>query len=437
VSPDGTVYTFKLRKDVNFHDGTQLTARDVKSSFIALIGSTKSDAKKIAPTLAIKGAADLRSGKSKELEGITVIDDFTIKFELTMKTANFLFGVSGIQLFPDRLILKDTEPATFHMSEFWQSPIGSGPFMISKRVPGDYDELIAFKDYFKGEPLIETIVIRHRDPIIAAEAGMLDRYQAKHTFQVAPLTSIEGLRGYKIDGLYKREIWTNLTRSYLQDVRIRRAIAYSINRQEICDDLLEGLARPWNSVMTPTFWANSDLPPIEYNPEKSRQLLKEARWDNTRELDFVYYYTDSQTQDFVALIQSYLTDVGIKMQPRLVERNVSVVLYEQRDFDLAYGANNGFEPDFMEKYRTGEPKAIGYSNSRVDELLAEAKYEENVLKRKALYDEVQRIFYEDMQEIPLYASDVYIIENERLVKPQDDIYSYYPANVQLEKWYFK
>ena len=114
ISDDKTVYTFTLRQDVYFHDGEKLMADDVVASFKALIGCTKTDKKKAAPVLPIKGAPAFRKGESTDIEGIQAVDDYTVQFTLAKPAFNFMFGVSGMHIFPEHLILKDTEPALFH-----------------------------------------------------------------------------------------------------------------------------------------------------------------------------------------------------------------------------------------------------------------------------------------------------------------------------------
>ena len=115
--------------------------------------------------------------------------------------------------------------------------------------------------------------------------------------------------------------------SPLADPRVRQAIAYAIDMEALIDSLMEGRASVANSLTPDGEWKVDGLNPYEYNPEKAKQLLKEAGWDPNTVLDVVYYYGDQETVDLMAAIQVYLDQVGIKMNARKLEGDLAAQLW--------------------------------------------------------------------------------------------------------------
>ncbi|HBT50753.1 MAG TPA: ABC transporter substrate-binding protein, partial [Petrotoga sp.] len=132
----------------------------------------------------------------------------------------------------------------------------------------------------------------------------------------------------------------------LADPRVRQAIAYAIDMDTICETLLEGKATPSVSLTPNPEYRAPGLNNYEYNPSKAKELLQEAGWDSNYVLDVVYYYGDQLTVDLMTVIQAYLADVGIKMEFRKLEGDLTTLLWTPPadpikgpsavDWDLAY-----------------------------------------------------------------------------------------------------
>jgi peptide/nickel transport system substrate-binding protein len=440
VSDDNLVYTFHLRQGVLFHDGEEVHADDVIASVHAGVGNSKTILRAITPIAAVKGLMAYRDGETDKIEGIEALDEYTVQFTLAEPSYSFLQGIAAQPILPEHLISETLaeDPALFFQSDFVRNPIGTGPWKIARREPGDFDELVAFDDYFLGRPKIDKVMIWNRDPILQAEDGTLDFYWGKDPAQVAQLLKIEGMSGYPVENsVYKRELWANMDDPLMQDIRVRQAIAYAIDREAISEDFFEGYAEPWMTVVPPTFWANRDLPPIPYDPEKSKALLAEAGWDPATELTLVYYYADTQSVDFMALLQSYLAEVGINVQPRLIERDVTPILHDKtQPFQLAYGARNTQDDSILEEYRTGASNSVTeYSNPEVDKLLDELAASLDTQERKAIADQIQEIIMADMPTIPLYTTKEYIFISDRLNPAEKLLYRYAaPIDLKLHEW---
>ena len=123
------------------------------------------------------------------------------------------------------------------------------------------------------------------------------------------------------------ELWAQPANSNpLSDLRVRQAIAYAIDMDTIAATLLEGMAIAADSRIPNGPFKAPGLNQYKYNPDKSRQLLKEANWDSSQVLDLVYYYGDQLTADLMTAVQAYLADVGIQMTFRKLEGDVGAQL---------------------------------------------------------------------------------------------------------------
>jgi len=440
VSDDGLVYTFKLRKGVKFHDGEEVHADDLIASVHAGVGNSKTDDAVLQGIANVIGLMDYRQGKADKIEGIRALDDYTVEFTLSKPSYSFLWTIAGQPILPAHLISKDlaANPALFFQSEYMQKPIGTGPWMIARREPGDYDELVAFDDYFLGRPKIDKVMIWSRNPVIQAENGTLDFFWGKDPTQNAQLLKVKGMTAYPVKNpVYQRELFVNLDDPLMQDLRVRQAIAYAIDREAICKDFFGGMADPWMTVLPPTYWANWNLPQIPYDPAKSKELLAEAGWDSSQEVVLDYYYADPQTVDFMALLQSYLADVGMKVTPRLLERDVTAILHDKTEpFQLAFGARNSLDTSVLDQFHTGAGNSITeYSNPEVDKLLAEMNASLDTAERKQLSDRIQEIIMQDMAIVPLYASKEYIFTSTKLTQAVTMLYRYStPIDLKLNEW---
>jgi peptide/nickel transport system substrate-binding protein len=440
VSDDGLVYIFNLREGVLFHDGEEVHADDLVASVHAGVGNSKSPSNAIGKIAAVTGLQAYRDGEAEKIEGIEALDEYTVQFTLAEPSYSFLQGIAMQPILPEHLISETLaeDPSLFFQSDYVRNPIGTGPWMIARREPGDFDELVAFEDYFKGRPKIDKVMIWNRDPVLQAEDGSLDFFWGKDPSQVAQLLAMEGFDAYPIENpVYKRELWANLEEPLMQDVRVRQAIAYAIDREAIVEDFFEGLAQPWMTIVPPTFWANRDLPAVPYDPERSKELLAEAGWDPSTELTLFYYYASTDAADFMALIQSYLAEVGINVQPRLIERDVGPIIHDKtQPFHLAFGARNTLDDTILEQYRTGANNSITeYSNPEVDAMLDELAASLDTEERKQIADEIQRIVMEDMPTIPLYATKEYIFTSKGLKPAETMLYRYAaPLDLKLQEW---
>lgn len=211
----------------------------------------------------------------------------------------------------------------------------------------------------------------------------------------------------------------------LSDVRVRQAIAYAIDMDTIIKTLFDGKAIPASSQL-PNGGPFKDpgLKPYPYDPDKARALLKAAGWDSNRELDLVYYYDDQQTADFMAAIQSYLADVGIKMKYRLITGDTNAQLLpvpkdpvngpSAVNWDIGYGAKAALAlQEYYNGLRTGN-SAYTPGSPELDKLIDAINATSDPTKLKAAFFAIENYEHEHLDAIPLYYQQLFVYESDRV-----------------------
>ncbi len=403
VNDDATVFTFTLRDGVKFHDGSTLTANDVKYSFERVLDpATASPLTWVFEDAGIVGTEAFVNGEADGVSGIEVLDDKTVKITLEQPNAMFLFHLAmpAAHIVPEAVASKLTGGE--NMSS---NPIGTGPFMLADRLRDSSLTLKAFDDYFAGRAHIDGVNYRIiTDPLIAWNeylAGNLD---------ISGIPSASFLDIIN-DPKYDDQIETiaelavyyfafNQRIEELKDVRVRRALAMAIDRQAILDGPYNGTDQIANAPIPPGLAGyDPSIEAIPYDPEGAKALLAEAGYPDG--FDMEIWSTRADTTVAVnELIQFFLSEVGV---------NATI---NQVDFGtLIDGAINGRAPtfylswfaDYADAYNFLHPLYVasganryGYSNPEVADLLEQAVSKASLADRVPLYEEAQRIIVDDV-----------------------------------------
>ncbi|MCX5668470.1 MAG: peptide-binding protein [Candidatus Omnitrophica bacterium] len=416
----GKTIIFHLRKGVRWHDGRAFTSRDVEFTYKKLIDP------------------DVRtpySGEYERVKDFVLIDDYTVK--ITYKEP-FAPAVSswGIPIMPEHLLKNED----LNKTKFSRSPIGTGPYKFKSWKTGDKIELVSNHDYFEGRPYIDRYIYR----IIPDEATTFLELQTQGV-DMSLLTPLQFTRQtdnkvfkthynkFKYQSFGFTYMGYNLSDPRFQDVRVRRAINYAVNKQEIIDAIFFGLARITTGPFVPDSWAyNKDVKPASYDPIEAKRLLNEAGWidadgDGWLEKDGVEFeFTvlvnqgNAERQRSAELMQKQLKVVGIRMKIRVIEWSSLINEFiEKRRFEaVLMGWFLSRDPDCYDiwhssKTRPGEFNFVGYKNERVDGLLEEGRRTFDQSKRAVVYHEIHKLIYEDQPYLFLYTADALPIVNSR------------------------
>jgi len=447
ASDDGLVYTFHLRNDVKFTDGVQLTANDVKWTIEAFLHPDS--AIPFGRTLsldAIKGADEFIAGSAQEVEGVKVVDDYTVEITLAHPQSNFLDKVRGLNIHPKH-ILEGIAYKDLLTSEYAKTkPIGSGPFKLGEFVPEQYYILEANEDYYAGRPYLDQIImrigLRGATAIAALEA---DEIQIAGTvtpddyIRLKDNPNIAMVGGALGGGL---SVFPNLTRPPFDNLKVREAFMYALDREAIVEAYYNGgeLAQVLHSDLVGPL-ASPNIKKFAYDPEKAKALLVEAGWDADYEVQFLSYYQSDFDKRVQAAMQQYWSDAGIKVNlvyldgPTWVQR-----VYSDLDFDLSYGCCGWVDPAALSEVSCDTFYPAGYNvshycNAEFDELVKTATAEAEATKRSEMFNKAEEMFVSDLGYMTMFwplryhaiSSKVCGYNNHQISEPWTEMYP--------NKWY--
>jgi peptide/nickel transport system substrate-binding protein len=405
--PDSQTYIFHLHHGVAFHDGRLLTSRDVKWTFDSLLEG------KIRST---------KSAAYRFVDHLDAPDDSTVVFHLKEPNATLLWnlseGASGIVPYGS-------------LDEITRQPIGSGPFKFVSAVQ-DKEVILERNDNYWGAKArlsrVRFIVVPDTTTrALELRKGSADvAINALTSDTIVALKHQANLQIERAPGTVLAYLAFNLRDPTLQDVRVRQAIAYAIDRAPLLQYVWRGFAQPALSVLPPESWAyNRDVPAYPHDPEKARQLLDQAGYqvrDGVRFHLTMKTSTEESTRLLAAVLQQQLRAVGIALDIRTFEFATFFADVTSGSFQLYslrwIGGNE--DPDIFEysfHSKRFPPKGANrgfYSNQRIDSLIDEARRETNQSVRKRLYDEVQEILAQDEPYINLWYFDNVLVHTRRV-----------------------
>lgn len=427
VSPDGKTLVFTL-KNAKWHDGTPVTADDVDFTLTRLL--VKGVSRYITSFTAIKGGKDFTDGKGTKVAGYTVVDPKTFKIELDVPNTPLLDTLSSIAIIQKKQWEK-VAPADMEKSDIWKNGIiGSGPFVFTKYVSGQYSEFTAFPDYFGGKPKVDKMYDRFfLEPgtaLIALQRGEIDFTYATvdELDKVKTNADLKIIEGPSLVGQY---LILNRKVPEFEDKRVRQALMYAIDRDSIIKGLWKGTALPTNCWFSPAGPYNlKDANPYKYDVNKAKALLKEANIDLSKmgEVEFITYYNDQLSKDMISVVAENLNAIGLKAKLRFID--VPTFTTETRTdspkWKIAWvGGGNGPEPDFplygsihsSAEYPKGNN--IDYiKDPELDKLLDDGRVEGDPTKRQAIYQKACLRMNEDVTRPWMLESTRYGVVNKKI-----------------------
>ena len=396
--PDPLTYVAHLRRGVRFHDGHELTSRDVVYTFAAFV-----DPAFVSP---LKGAY-------KVLRSVTALDDFTVQFTLTEPFAAFLI----------QLVLPPIVPAGAG-DQMRTAPVGTGPYRFVRYDIDDTVVLTAFDGFWKGPPENGGVVVKviPDDTMrgLDLRKGATDLVINDLPADVVHQLSQDGdFRVEPSPGLDFSYIGFNLRDPVLADRRVRHAIGYAINRQAIITYMRRGLARPASGLLPDQAWAFApDVHRFTYDPARARQLLDEAGYTDpdgdgphSRLTLSLKISSNEETRLQSAVVQEDLRRIGIDLDLRSYEFATfyaDVLKGNFQMFSLTWTGGSLADPDILRRvFHSDQTPPLGfnrgyYRNPDVDRLIDLATQSEDETARAGYYRDAQKLVAEDAPYIPIW-----------------------------------
>lgn len=406
VSDDQLTYTFHLRKNLKFSDGTPLTADDVAFTLTLLHDPAYTGYQDIS-LAAIKGGKDYKEGKAKSIEGIKVIDPTTIEITTEKVNAKSLLLLGG-QILSKAYYGKDYQYGKLdYLKDLYSKPMGAGPYKFEKYVPGQEIRYEANENYYAGKPKTKHLIYKIIDSTTSLqlfETGELD-----YAGFSADEDTVEQLKSLGFASIQTGPvndfgfIYINNTRPQFKDKEVRQALIYGLDRQKIVDVKFKGFGQVANVPVSPVSWAYNDegVNKYEFNADKAKELLEKAGWkvgsNGIREKDgkklIIHYLTSKADDPVIPIAKENYQDIGIKFEPEIMDFNALVSKLSDKDYDLAtVSTSQILDPsDPVEELATNHPNnSAGYSNPKVDELIQKGLSTLDIEKRKEIYHELYK-----------------------------------------------
>lgn len=380
-----TTYEFKLRKGVKFHNGETLTAKDVAYTLRRAYNS---------PYVGF-------IVQQLDPDKIKVIDDYTIQIGTTTPYAPILDILAhvGTSIVNEKAVISAGDNYDF-------KPVGTGPYRL-----GDKDfinvSLIAFDNYHGIMPKLDRVVFKEI-PLAYVRTWELERKTVDIALdllgtEAAELANSKDLVTYRSPNLTTTYIGFNVNKKPFDDVRVRQAINYALDLENIVSAVFRDTASVAKGPMGPNVWAASpSQKPYHYNIEKAKALLKEAGYE--KGFNTTILVNDNQSRiDIAEILEYQLRKVNITTKVMVTDWANYLDLTGQGDFDmfvLGWTTVTG-EADYAlySQFHSTQHGYLGnrtnYSNKRVDELLDLARKTTDPAKRRAYYVEVQEIIYQE------------------------------------------
>jgi peptide/nickel transport system substrate-binding protein len=393
-----TEWSIKIKEGVLFHDGTEMTAEDVKAS----LDRSKEQAK-VQHVLA-------------EVETIEVLDTYTVKVTTKVPFAPFLYTLvhAGASIVPKAYIESGGD---------FSDPIGSGPYTFVEWVSGDRVVLAKNPDYFDGENMgqSQTIVFRvipeGTSRTIALETGEVDVVDELQTLDISKIEENSELTLYTKPSTRIDFFGMNTTKAPFDDQKVRQAINYAIDKEAIMIVAIEGAGTPAQSVLAPTMlgYKASDY---TYDPEKAKELLAEAGYPDG--FSTTIWASGDERKRIAEVIQANFLAVGIESEIEMFEWGTYIdrlMAGESTTYVLGWTSNPDPDSTLTPLYHSDSIGGMNFTrtnNPTVDELIVAAREELDLEERVKIYNEFHETIMEYAPVVPLFVKNNVVGANANL-----------------------
>ncbi|MCW5850313.1 MAG: ABC transporter substrate-binding protein [Anaerolineae bacterium] len=427
VSADGKTYTFKLRKGLKFADGSPLDAQAVKASFDRLMAINKSAASNI-----------------RQLTKTDAVDDVTVKMTLSEPYPYFLpmIGSYASSIINPKAFAneKDGDKAQAWLAN---NCMGSGPYVISEWTRGQRLVLDYNKNWYGKEPAIKRVIVKivpeSTNLLLQLEKGDLDFMSPVSIPEMLTLQGKAGVKMVEVPSFLLILAYLNNTKPPLDNVKVRQAMNYAINYDQVIKELIQGKGRRLKGPLAFGMEGyDESLAGYNYDPAKAKQLLTEAGYPNGFEITLTYATQGAPGADDIAqAAAAYLGEVGIKVKIEKVAEPTRRERIDKSDFVWSVG---GWTPPVpippwtMDKWYLCANRGLNanrafYCNQKADELVTKAATEVDSAKRIQMYRDAQKIMVEEAPYILFYQANQLIAYRDNLegfeIKPGGSQYLSY------------
>lgn len=393
---DDKTLQFKLRKGVTFHNGEPFNAEAVKFTYDRLLGE--------------EGAKGPQQSNYNSIENVEIIDEFTVNFNLKTPDPVLitkLAGYGGVIVPPKYIQEKGVE-------HFRTNPVGTGPFKWAGYEKDSKVELVKNENYWKeGLPKLEKVTFRiipeATTRLAELQTGTIDIMKQVEISQAKTVEKLGSVSLETVSTPTVQSIRFDTSKKPIDDIRVREAISLAIDVDTIIETVLNGHGKRITTFQADmSFGHNPDLKLRPYDPEKAKELLKEAGVKEGTELDLFFGGNDSTFKEVAQAVQFYLNEVGLKVNLNPVDSTTyfSDLIPNAKSGHMYSMGWGGWTLDFDMTsyllYNSGEFWNPTFKDEKVEELLKAQRSTFDQAEREVIFKELTTRLYELMPDIPLW-----------------------------------
>lgn len=405
---DDKTLQFKLREGVQFHNGEPFNAEAVKFTFDRLLGP--------------EGQKGPQYSNYTSIESVEVVDEFTVNMKLKSPDPVLLTKLAGYGavIVPPKYVQENDD------DHFNNNPVGTGPFKMTEYKRDQSIVLEKNEEYWKeGLPKLDKVsfkVIPEASTRLAElQTGKIDIMKRVEVAQADTIKDTGFLKLMEVGTPTVYSLRFDTAKKPVDDVRVRQAINYAIDKTAIIDEILGGYGMPISTFQSElSFGDNPDLEPYPYDPEKAKELLKEAGVAEGTALEVFIPGDDGNFKEITQAVAFYLEEVGLKTNINSVDGTTLISdLIPSGDAGHMYRQGwGGWTLDFDNTaylmYHEGEQWNPSFKDAKVEELLQAQRNTVDQDEREAIFKELTEVLYELAPEVNLFqAVDLYAV-NERV-----------------------
>ena len=437
TTEDNKNFVVHIDDAAKWSDGTPITAEDVAYTALRLASPVINNTAMMYYVFEGVGDDGFVEAGADSVAGINVIDEKTVQFTTkeAMSLTTFQNSYARYLLtLPKHVIEKYSEEELATADWFNKPDVISGPFFVTDY---DVDHYISYKanpDYWRGAPKLDKLNIKIVDGsqlYAGLQSGEIDITQ--HTMSVIPpedYASVEALDNVEV--IYGSPVTNQsmfIQTGNIPDVRVRQAMLYAINREQILNELLNGhgeVVDGFLSSASPFF--DDSITPVPYDPDKAKALLADAGWDGSQTLRFYVNSGDSPFVNAATVMVAQWAAVGIKAEVQTVDFATLMSVAGTRDYDIlavqyTYAPVDPY-PD-VAWLLGGEGSWTGYGDAQVDEALRATQLTSDMEETKQLYSTVDKKVQEDVPMISAYIISAQGAVNKRLTGAVPSVYGFF------------
>ena len=393
--------TFNLKKGVKFHNGDEFTAEDVLFSFErALNSSTK---------LALMAG----------YESAEVIDEYTVVMHLNTLSSAFQYNISQIPMMNKSFVEEKGEEFTV------ETVCGTGPYMLTEHLEAQSFTISAFEDYHGGAAEIKTvrydILADTAAAMMAFEAGSFDYFTTLAEVDVDRIVASGEWTVVEYESSFARSVYMNLTNGIFDNVKVRQALAYATNKENMVSLIQNGKGNVADSFFHPEMMVNTSAPDMifNYDLEQAKTLLAEAGYPNGEGIPTLKLVTMETHKDYALAIQQDYAELGLNVEITFLDANTFMADMVTGNYDIAvnicnlgnmvYPWGRIFESQYL-----GQTNFGLINDAKIDELFAQINVTLDDETQKELIHELINYITENVIYLPLTYSGNFVAYNPDL-----------------------